>query len=170
MFEKYTRSQSLCTSRIDFLHQQLMSPSLLPTPRVVDRSPKFLWADNGDVASWLKAEDQEGSFPRWKKEMKVARRSLTNFCAVVVPRRQHNLPLDGKPDLFSVFLLSTILLFLPVFSKFLPPIFCTLWVSPLFGLDAQAVLFLSALRAGPPSRHAFWLIEPHNAHHQNQRN
>ena len=100
-----------------------MSPSLLPTPRVVDGPLEFLWADNRDVVSWSKAEDQEGSSPYWKKEMKVARRSSTNFCTIVILQWRHDLPLDSEPDPSGILLFSTIPL-LPVFSEFLSPIFC----------------------------------------------
>ena len=102
--------------------------------------------------------------------MRAAEKSSSNFCAVVVPWRQHDLPLDGEPDPSGIPLLSTVPLFLPVFFTLFPPIFSTPQFSPLFELDTQAILFLPALRAGPPSQHIFWLIEPRSTHRQSQRN
>ena len=84
---------------------------------------------------------------------------------------QRSLPLDGEPDPSSVPLLSTVhfSLLLLVFCVLLPSIFFALQFLPLFRLDAQAVLFLLALRAGPPSQHVFWLFQPRSTHHQSQK-
>ena len=63
-FGKYKIFWSLCTSHMDFLHQQPTFLFLLPTPHVIDRPPEFPWASNGYVASWLEAKDRWGSSSR----------------------------------------------------------------------------------------------------------
>ena len=99
----------------------------------------------------------------------MAKRSLPNFSNVAAPRQRHDLSRGDEPDLSGALLLSTTSLLL-LFSTPLFPIFSALLFLPLFELDAQVVLFLPALRAGPSSQHVFWLIEPHSAHCQSQRN
>jgi len=90
--------------------------------------------------------------------MKAAEKSSTNFCTIVIPWQRHDSPLDGEPDPSGVLFLSAMPLPLPVFSMLLPPIFSASQFLPLFRLDAQAVLFLPALGAGPLSWHISWLI------------
>ena len=55
--------------------------------------------------------------------MRVAEKSSSNFCAVIVPQWRRDPPLDGEPDPSGISLLSTVPLFLPVFFTLLPPIF-----------------------------------------------
>jgi len=50
-FEEYRVFQSLHTACMDFLYQQLILPSPLPTPHVVDVPLEFLEANIGYVAS-----------------------------------------------------------------------------------------------------------------------
>jgi len=76
------------------------------------------------------------------------RRSWSNFYAVVVLWRQHDLPLDDEPDTSSISLLSVM---------FLPPIVSALLFLPLFGLGIQNVPFLPTIKAGLPSQHVFLL-------------
>jgi len=96
--------------------------------------------------------------------LKTAERSSPNFSDVAAPQWRHDPPQGDEPDLSGALLLSAATLPL-LFSKPLLLIFYALLISPLFWLDTQAILFLPALRAGPPSQHVFWLIEPHSAHH-----
>jgi len=70
---------------MDFPYQQLMSPFLLPTLRVIGEPLEFLVADIEYVASWSEAEGQLSSSPRRKEEIRVAEKSSTNSCTVVVP-------------------------------------------------------------------------------------
>ena len=100
----------------------------------------------------------------------MARKSLPNFCTIVVLWRRCGPPLDSELDPSGISLLSAMSLSLSVFSALLPPIFSALQFLPLFGLDIQTVLFLPALGAGPLSWHIFWLIQPHSSHCQSQRN
>ena len=85
-FGKYKVFQSPRISHMDFLYQQQTSPFLLPISCIIDRPPEFPWANNKHVASWSEAGDWWGSFPCQKEEMKETRRSLPNFCTIVVPR------------------------------------------------------------------------------------
>ena len=88
------------------------------------------------VAFWLGAEGQLSSSPRWKEKKRAAERSSSNFCAVVVPRQRHDLPLNIWPDLAGNLLFSAVFLSLPVFYMSLPPIFSTPPLLPLCGLNA----------------------------------
>jgi len=49
------------------------------------------------------------------------------------------------------------------------PIFSALLTSPLFGLDAQGILFLPTVKARFPPQHIFWLTQPHIAHRWSQK-
>ena len=147
-FEEYIRFQSPRTSHTDFPHQWLTSPFLLPTPCIVGKPPEFLVADIEHVTSWLEAEGRLGSSPCQKEEMRVAKRSSSNFCTIVVPQQRRSLPLNIRPNLSSNLLLSTVSPPLPVFFALLPPIFFALLFSPLCRLGAQGVPFLSTVEAG----------------------
>ena len=130
-FGEYTRFRSLHTSHTDFSHQQLTSPFLLPTLRVIGKPLEFLVADNKHVVSWSEAEGQLSSSPRQKEEMRVAEKSSSNSCAIVVPWQRRGLPLNVWPDLSGNLLLSTMSLPLPVFFAPLPLVFSVLPFSPL---------------------------------------
>ena len=95
--------------------------------------------------------------------------SWTNFFAIVVQWQRRDPPPDDEPDPSGILLLSDMLSLLLVFSKILSPTFSALQVLPLFGPDVRVILSLLALEAEPLSRHVFWLVEPHNAHHQSQK-
>ena len=56
----------------------------------------------------------------------MAKKSLPNFSAVVVPWKQYGPRLDSEPDPSGIPLLSTVPLSLPAFSMPLPPTFFTL--------------------------------------------
>jgi len=105
-FGEYKVFQSPHISHMDFPHQQLMFPFLLPTPCVIDRPPESLSANIKHVASWSEAESQEGLSPHWKEEIEAAEKSSTNFCAVVVLWWQRDPPRGNEPDLFGALLLS----------------------------------------------------------------
>ena len=68
-FEEYTRFRSLCTSHTDFLHQQLTSPFLLPTPHIIGKPLEFLVVGIEHVASWSEMEGRLGLFSHWKEEL-----------------------------------------------------------------------------------------------------
>jgi len=141
---------------MDFPHQQLMSPFLLPTPRIIDRPPGSLSSNIEHIASWSEAESREGSSPCQKEEMEAVEKSSTNFCAIVVPQQQYNPPQGNEPDLSGALLLSIATL-PPLFSMPLLPIFSALLFLPLCGLDAQGVSFLPAGKAGFLLGHWFTL-------------
>ena len=145
-------------SRTDFPHQQWTSPFLLPTPRIIGRPPEFPSAGIKHVASWSEAEGQWGSFPCWE-ELKAAKRSSPNFSDVAAPWRRHDQPWGDKPDLSGALLLSATTL-PPFFSMSLLPIFSSLLFLPLFKLDAQVVLSLPALGAGPLCHKLHLAISP----------
>jgi len=112
--------------------------------------------------------NQGGSSPHWKEEMRAVEIFSFNFFVIVVQQQQHNPPLDSEPDPSGILLLlSNVLPPLLVFVTLLPPIFSALQISPLFGLDNQAVLFPPAVRAGPLPQHIFWPSWPHSTHRQN---
>ena len=168
-FGEYIKFRSLRTSHIDFPHQRLMSPFLLPTPRVVGKPPEFLVASIERVASWSEAEGRLSSSSRRKEEMRAAERSSSNSCAVVVPRQQHDPPLNVWLDLSGVFLLSTVSLPLPVFCTPLPPVFSALPFSPLCRLGARGVSSLPAVKAGFLPQHVFSPTQPRKTRHQSQK-
>ena len=129
-FKEYRVFRSPRTSRTDFLHQQLVLPSPLPTPHVIDMPPEFLEANVGYIASWSEVEGRSSSCPRRKEDSK-AKKSWSSFCTIVVPRRRHDPPLINVPDLsgalslFSVslpLLLSSAPLPPPLASSVLPPV------------------------------------------------
>ena len=159
-FEVCIRFRSLCTSHTDFLHQWLTFPFLLLTPYVISEPPEFLVASIRHVASWLKAEDQLGSFPHQKEELWEVEKFWSNSYDVVFQQRQCNLLRDDGP-VSSGILLS--------YSMPLPPIISILLFLSLFGLGAQGVPFLSAVEAGFPPQYVFLPTQPHKAHHQSQR-
>ena len=97
----------------------------------------------------------EGGFERGKKV-------LDQFL-------QCGLPQDDEPDLSGVPSLSFMPLLSPLSSTPLSPIFSALLFLPLCRLGTQAIPFLSAVEAESPSQHVFWLVQPHTAHHWNQR-
>jgi len=84
-FEEYTRFRSLCTSHTDFPHQQLTFPFPLPTLHIVGEPPEFFVAGIEYVASWSEVEGQLSSSSHQKEEMRVAEKSSSNSCTVVVP-------------------------------------------------------------------------------------
>jgi len=86
-FGEYKVFQSLHISHMDFLNQYPMFPFLLLTPHIIGEPLKFLVADIEYIASWSKAEGQSDLFSHWKEELWEARKSWSNFCAVVVPRQ-----------------------------------------------------------------------------------
>jgi len=86
-FGEYKVFQSLHISHIDFPHQQLTFPFLLPIPHIVDGPLESLWADTKYIASWSEAESREGSSSCRKEEIEAAKRSSSNFCTVVVPQQ-----------------------------------------------------------------------------------
>jgi len=55
-FGEYKVFQSLHTSHMDFLHQQLTFSFLLPTPHIIDKPLEFLMAGIEHVASWSEVE------------------------------------------------------------------------------------------------------------------
>jgi len=112
------------------------------------------------VASWLKIEGQLGSFPHQKEELWEVEKFWSNSYDVVFQQRQCNLLRDDGP-VSSGILLS--------YSMPLPPIISILLFLPLFGLGAQGVPFLSAVKAGFPPQYVFSPTQPHKAHHQSQR-
>ena len=134
-FEVCIRFRSPHTSRTDFPHQQLvlLSPSL--TSHVIDAPLEFLKANIGYVASWSEAEGRSNSCPRWKEDSK-AKKFLSSFCTIVVPRRRHNPPLINVLDLSGILPLFSLFPPLPVFFTPLPPIFSTPPFLPLCGLGA----------------------------------
>ena len=142
---------------------------LLPTPHIIGEPLEFLIASIEHIAFWSKAEGQLDSFSHWKEDLWEAKRSWSNFYAIVVPWQQHDLPLDGEPDPSSIPLLSIVPLPLPVFSMPLPPIVSALLFLSLFRLGIQGVPFFPAIKAGLPPQHVFLLTQPHRAHHQSQR-
>jgi len=107
-FEKYTRFRSPHISHMDFSHQQLTSPFLLPTPRVIGEPLEMLVAGIKHIASWSEAEGRLGSSPHQKEEMRAAKRSSSNSCAVVVPQQRCDLPLNIGPNLSGDLLLSAV--------------------------------------------------------------
>jgi len=130
---------------MDFLYQQPTFPFLLPTPCIIDGPLEFPWANNGHIASWSEVGNQEGSSPRQKEEMEAARKSLPNFCTVVVQWQRCNLLLNDVPGLSGISLLSSMpLLLLPSSTTLLPLLSCTLLLLifsalltlPLFRLDS----------------------------------
>ena len=159
-FEVCIRFRSLHTSHTDFLHQWLTFPFLLLTPHVISEPPEFLVASIRHVASWLKIEGQLGSFPHQKEELWEVEKFWSNSYDVVFQQRQCNLLRDDGP-VSSGILLS--------YSMPLPPIISILLFLPLFGLGAQGVPFLSAVKAGFPPQYVFSPTQPHKAHHQSQR-
>jgi len=72
---------------MDFPHQRLTSPFLLPTLCVIGELPEFLVASIEHVASWSEAEGRLSSSSCQKEEMRVAEKSSSNSCAVVVPQQ-----------------------------------------------------------------------------------
>jgi len=128
-----------------------MFPFLLPTPHVIDKPPEFLVAGIEYVVFWLGVEGQLNSFPYWKENWWEAGKSWPNFYAVVVPQWRRNQPLDSKPGLSGIPLLSIVPLLLSVFCTPLPPIVSTPLVLPLFGLDIPDVPFFPVVKAGFPS-------------------
>ena len=166
---------------MDFPHQQLTSPFLLPTLHVVDEPLEFLVAGIEHVTSWSEMEGQLSSSPRWKEEMRAAEKSSTNSCAVVVPWQRHSPPLNIEPNLSCDLLLFAssppLLVFFaplsPVFSAppFLPlsPVFSALPFLPLCELNARGIPFLPAVEAGLSPQHVFLPTQPCKTRHRSQR-
>ena len=146
-----------------------MFPFLLSTLHVVGEPPEFLVAGIKRVASWSEVEGRLSSSPCQKEEMRVAERSSTNFCAVVVPWQRRNPPLSIWPDLSGDLLLSATSLSLPVFCAPLPPVFSALPFSPLCGLGARGIPSLPAVEAGVPPQHIFSPTQPRKTHHRSQK-
>ena len=168
-FEEYIESQNPRTSHTDFLHQQLTSLFLLITPRVFGEPPEFPVAGIEHIASWSEVGSQGGSCPR-QKEMRAAERSSSNFCTVVVQRRQRGPLQVDEPDPSGIAL--------PPFYDvpLLPPISgpsLLIWLSRrlllLFSLDALLVLAPPVDGDDGQPLDGGKLISPHIAHHPNQR-
>jgi len=117
----------------------------LPTPHVVDAPPEFLEANIGYIASWSEVEDRSNSGSRRKEDSK-AKKSLFSFCTVVVPWRQHNLPLIDMPDLSGVLPLFSVSLSLLLSFALRPPPLTFSVPPPLsFSLLSSSLFLLSAL-------------------------
>ena len=168
-FEGYTRFRSPHTSHIDFLHQRLAFPFLLPTPHVVDKPPEFLVASIERVAPRSEAGGQLSSSPHQKEEKRAAERSSSNSCAVVVPQQRRDPPLNVWLDLAGNLLLSAVSLPLPVFCAPLPPIFSTPPLSPLCRLGARGVPSLPAIEAKFPPQYVVLPTQPHKTRHRSQK-
>jgi len=83
-FVGYIKSQNLCISHMNCLHQQLPLPFLLPTPDIIGRTLEFLGANIEHVASWSEIEGQLSSFPHWREDLMGARKFWSSFCTVVI--------------------------------------------------------------------------------------
>jgi len=163
-------SQSPYISCTDCPHQQQTFPSVLPTPRVVDKPPEFLSEGNRHVASWSEADNRGGSSSYWKEGTRVVEKSSFSFCAVVIQWRQRGLLQVDEPDPSGIALpfFSNVPLLLPISGPPLP-----IWLSRrlllLFSFDALLILAPPVDGGDSQPLGNGGLISPHIAHRLNQR-
>ena len=121
------------------------------------------------VASWSEVGSREGSCPR-QKEIRVAERSSSNFCAIVVQWRQRGLLQVDKPNPSGIALppFYNVLLLLLISGPPLP-----IWLSwrllLLFLLDALLVLAPPVDGGDGQPLDGGELIPSHITHRLNQR-